>query len=389
MTASELISRTTLAERATEIAAEVAGPASAEVDRLSRFPSEAFDALKKDGQLSALVPTDLGGGGHTLSEVAEATFALARQCASTAMIYAMHHLQVATLVNHADSDYFRRFLEELSRDQLLIASATTEIGVGGDIRSSICAVEQSADRFHLEKQAPVVSYGSYADAVLATARRTPDSPPNDQVMVLCQPPGLVLEQLSEWNALGFRGTCSSGYRLIADGDVDAVVPTPFETISAITNLPTAHILWGHVWLGLAAEAMTRARTFVQKEARKSNGATSGGPGRLAELHASYLKMAALVRGAAHQYETLGLDSPALGLPAFAASMNALKVSASTMVVEIVSGALMICGIPGYSETSPFSMGRLIRDAHGAALMVNNDRILLNNAQLLLVDRGQL
>jgi acyl-CoA dehydrogenase len=34
------------------------------------------------------------------------------------------------------------------------------------------------------------------------------------------------------------------------------------------------------------------------------------------------------------------------------------------------------------------MGRLLRDAHGAALMVNNDRILANSAQLLLVGRDR-
>jgi acyl-CoA dehydrogenase len=32
------------------------------------------------------------------------------------------------------------------------------------------------------------------------------------------------------------------------------------------------------------------------------------------------------------------------------------------------------------------MGRLLRDAHGAALMVNNDRIIGNNAQMLLVSK---
>ena len=31
-------------------------------------------------------------------------------------------------------------------------------------------------------------------------------------------------------------------------------------------------------------------------------------------------------------------------------------------------------------------GRLLRDAYGAALMVNNDRIIGNNAQLLLVSK---
>jgi acyl-CoA dehydrogenase len=34
------------------------------------------------------------------------------------------------------------------------------------------------------------------------------------------------------------------------------------------------------------------------------------------------------------------------------------------------------------------MGRHLRDSMGACLMVNNDRIMANNAQLLLVHRGE-
>ena len=53
--------------------------------------------------LSVLVPTNLGGDGVTISRVAEACAALARSCASTAMIYAMHQMQVACLVRHGRS----------------------------------------------------------------------------------------------------------------------------------------------------------------------------------------------------------------------------------------------------------------------------------------------
>ena len=41
---------------------------------------------------------------------------------------------------------------------------------------------------------------------------------------------------------------------------------------------------------------------------------------------------------------------------------------------------------GYREDSPYSLGRLLRDAQGAAVMVNNDRIVANNAQMLLVHK---
>jgi acyl-CoA dehydrogenase len=43
---------------------------------------------------------------------------------------------------------------------------------------------------------------------------------------------------------------------------------------------------------------------------------------------------------------------------------------------------------GYREDSEFSLGRILRDAHGAALMINNDRINANSAQMLLIHRGQ-
>ena len=51
-------------------------------------------------------------------------------------------------------------------------------------------------------------------------------------------------------------------------------------------------------------------------------------------------------------------------------------------------ALVICGMAGYREDSEYSLGRLLRDAHGAALMINNDRINANSAQMLLIHRGE-
>jgi acyl-CoA dehydrogenase len=86
------------------------------------------------------------------------------------------------------------------------------------------------------------------------------------------------------------------------------------------------------------------------------------------------------------FEAVYDDVEALAGMGFAIAMNGLKVSASTLVVDIVGRALVICGISGYREDSPYSLGRLLRDAHGAAVMVNNDRIIANNAQMLLVHK---
>lgn len=376
-----------LAKRATAVATEIARPAADEVDRDARFPAETVAALRAEGMLSVLVPTALGGDGATLAEVGAATAALARQCASSAMVYAMHNLQVACLARHGATEHLEAYLRELVREQYLLASATTEIGTGGDTRSSVCALARAGGRYRVEKQAPVISYGEHADAILVTTRRAEDSPPSDQVLVLAAAPDVRLRQTSGWDTLGLRGTCSSGYVLTAEGDEANVLPVPFADISTRTMLPVSHVLWSHVWLGIAAEAFDRARRSVQAEARKHPGVTPPAALRLAELATLYDRMAALVLGAARDVDEIAHDEDALEHMAFAARMNSLKVAASTMVVDIVGAALNICGINGYRQDSPSSMGRLLRDAYGASLMVSNDRILANNAQLLLINRG--
>jgi len=372
--------------RAERVGEEVAAAAADDVDRKARFPSETIDALRAEGLLAVLVPAELGGVGATVGEVAGAVEALGRHCASSAMVFAMHHLEVACLVRHGRSDLLLDYQRQLVAHQPLLASATTEIGVGGDIRTSNCAVERVDGRFRLEKLAPVISYGESADGVLATARRSPESQPNDQVLVLCTPPGLSLEITSGWDTLGFRGTCSPGFILRAEGDERHILDDPFADIASRTMLPVSHILWSSVWLGLASAAVDRARRFARAEGRKTPGVTSVAAVRLAELMTVFQQMEQQVHALARSYDDVCDDQEAVSSMGFAIAMNNLKVSTSTLVVDIVSRAMAVCGIAGYREDSPYSLGRLLRDAHGAAVMVNNDRIIANNAQMLLVHK---
>ena len=377
-----------VAARMAAIADEVAAPAAADVDESGRFPSETLAALKAEGLLAALVPVELGGGGASLDEVAAGLVALGRRCASSAMVVAMHHIQVACLVRHGRNDLLRDYLRELSHHQYLLASATTEVGTGGDVRSSICALEVVDGRFRVQKQAPVISYADDADAVLVTARRAADSPESDQVIVLCRPPGLELEQVGEWNALGFRGTCSTGFVLRATGDAEAVLDDPYGDISTRTMLPVAHLLWSSVWLGIATDAVDLARKFVQGEARRKPGTLPAAALRLAEVTVVHQQFVDMVQSSLSRYEAADSDADRLASIGFGVGMNALKVSASTLVVDIVRECMLICGLAAYRLDTPFSLGRHLRDSIGAALMVNNDRIMANNAQMLLVLRGE-
>jgi len=73
---------------------------------------------------------------------------------------------------------------------------------------------------------------------------------------------------------------------------------------------------------------------------------------------------------------------------FALKMNNLKVSTSRLVVQVVHEAMLICGIAAYKNDSEFSLGRQLRDAHSAALMIGNDRIHAKSASMLLVYKDE-
>jgi acyl-CoA dehydrogenase len=369
------------------VGVEIAGRYADDVDARGRFPAETLSALKERALLGLLVPASEGGPGAGIADVVAICHELGRHCASTAMIYAMHQIQVACIVRHAGGNgWLRAFLTRVAGEQLLLASATSEAGVGGDVRSSVCALDERRGRFTLTKQAPVISYAEACDAILVTARRTPQSPPSDQMLAVVLRADADLQAREAWNTLGMRGTCSSGYRLAAEGEIAQILPVPYADVSAQTMLPTSHLVWGALWLGIAGEALSRARAFVRAEAKRKPGLSPPGAVRLAEAMGELQSMKGELLSCLRQYEAAADSGDALSALPFALAMNNLKILSSQKVVSIVGQAMLVCGLEGYRNDSSYSIGRLLRDAHSAVVMVNNDRIVANNAGLALALR---
>ena len=369
---------------------EIIAPASAAVDRDARFPSEAFTALKAEKLLSCYVPEAYGGMGLSITDLSKICEALGLYCGSTAMVFAMHQIQVGCVVHHAlGSPFFQQYVRDLVAHQYLMASATTELGIGGDVRTSTCAVIREGDRFSLEKQAPVISYGEAADCILVTARRAPDAGPNDQVHVLVNKADCTLEPLSSWDTLGFRGTCSLGFVLRAKGPVEQILPVPYAEIHAKTMHPFSHGVWASLWLGIATDSVQMARNFVRAAARKTPGQLPPSALRLAEVDGTLFTFRSSVENTVAEYHQRLIDCPEGPFPTdfgFAIRVNNLKVMSSELLVDVVGRSMLICGIAGYRNDSKHSLGRHLRDAYGAALMVNNDRILGQSSTMQIVQR---
>lgn len=368
-----------------ELCAAVALRFADAVDREARFPAEALRSAKTQRLLGMMVPTELGGDGASVSDVVDACYILARGCASTAMIFAMHQIMVATLLRHArNSSWHQRLLRRIASEQLLLASSTTEGQGGGDLRRSVCAVEREGSAIALTKSATVVSYGEQADAVLTTSRRSPDASSSDQVLVALTKEDYQLEPIMNWDTLGMRGTCSSGFTLKARGHAEQVLPDPYEKIQAHTMMPVAHLTWSAVWAGLAAAAVERARRSVRGAARRGAGQAPPGGSHLTRATMALRVLRGTIASALQRFETVAANENELESLDFQTAMNLLKVSASEVATSTVMSAMQACGLAGYRNDGDFSVSRHMRDVLSSSIMINNERILANAATASLL-----
>ncbi|WPO41675.1 acyl-CoA dehydrogenase family protein [Tardiphaga sp. 42S5] len=372
------------------VAIEVASPNAALADLTATFPAQTFEALRRNEMLGLMVPRSLGGQELELRKIANLCAILAGACGASGMIYAMHQIKLSSLVAHGmQTEYHRALMRDVAVKQLLIASSTTEAGIGGDLRISNCAIETTGDRVSLTKQASVLSYAAEADIIMATARRGPASIGSDQVLIALRRGDYQLQRTAEWNTLGMRATCSEGFLLTATAGVDQIFPKPFHEIAVQSMLATAHVLWASVWFGIATDALSRAHASVRATARRVPSDFAGplpGAARLTEATAKLQTFKSTLVAHINRFETAKRNEDDLSSINLAIEMNNLKVMASTMAVDIVREALMVTGIAGYRNDGPFSVGRHLRDVLSAPLMVANDRILANTAGLVVASR---
>lgn len=372
-------------EEVRRIADRVAAEHAEDVDRRARFPEECIGALKEIGALSAFLPPGLGGRGVSIAALAEGSFTLGKRCAASAMVFAMHQIQVVTLARHAAGQpFFAHHLRRLASEQRLIASVTSEVGTGGDMASSVAALIPADGVLSFSKQAPTVSYGAFADDLLTTVRRGPEAHAGDQVIVLTRADQHRLEPQGTWDPFGMRGTCSPGYLVSAALGADQVVNQPFSQIAAQSMVPVSHVLWSHLWLGIAADAFDRSHAFVRAAAKRTPGVIPPAAARLSSLMGDLQLLRGEVKAGLADYEERFEDPEWLmSIPA-ALRFNNLKIAASEQVSRVCYGAMAVCGIAGFKNDTPYAVGRHLRDSMSACLMIANDRIHATNASLLLV-----
>ena len=337
---------------ARQIVPELAALA-AEHDRTGEFVAANYDLVKQHRLPSMLVPADRGGGGASYAEACAVLVELAAGCPATALALSMHQHLVAAQVWRHRRGLPAPVLEKVAAGQLILVST----GAADWMASNGTATPVDGGFRVSGRKSP--ASGAPAGDVVVTSVRHDDAADGPQVLHLSVPfsaPGVRIE--TTWDAMGMRATGSDTVVLddvfVPDAAIALVRPADRWHPVWATVLGVAMPLIMSTYVGVAADAATRALDLAHARADRSTTATTAG--RLVNrLTAATDAVRAMIDAA----DDLTFDNTT----EHAAATLARKANATDAVLDTVRLALEVGGGAAFSRSS--GIERLVRDAHGA------------------------
>ncbi|WP_217558997.1 acyl-CoA dehydrogenase family protein [Streptomyces sp. GbtcB6] len=370
---------------------------AAEVDRDARFPVEGLQALRDSGYLGYLVPVEHGGMGGGLDGLVDTAQQLAGGCLSTAMIWAMHCQQVDALVRHAGPALRARLLPRVAAGEVYLASVTTGSGTGGFLLSAADPLsrvpadgpEGAPGRLLLDRHAPTVTGGEHADGYLVTMRADDEAAGHVVSLVYADRHDLVVKRVSDWNAMGMRGTDSAGFALLGSVPDDQLVggPGEFRTVAVDSTIPVGHLAWSACWLGAARRAFSGLLRTIPRSGRHDTSSPLLQE-QLGRIRLDLELVSAYLHRVREEVDACRAAGARTDVPAVQIHLNSLKTAASELTCAAVDRMVQVAGLSlGYRSDAALPLERTFRDLRSAALNYANDRLLTANGTFTLLDRS--
>jgi acyl-CoA dehydrogenase len=144
-----------------------------DVDSRAEYPERFVQALTDAGWLSALIPTEYGGGGMSVTEASVILEEINRSGANSGACHAQMYI-MGTLLRHGSPEQKERYLPAIARgDMRLQAFGVTEPSVGTDTTKIKTFATRRGDRYLVNGQKIFISRVQHSDLMLLLARTTP------------------------------------------------------------------------------------------------------------------------------------------------------------------------------------------------------------------------
>lgn len=204
MTIDSTEQRAHLVARAAEVGEQIAAHA-ARHDRDGTFVEESIELLRGAGLLALAVPTELGGLGATIGDVAAVQRELARHCGSTGLATAMHqHVTTFTAWRHRrDLPGAEATLRRVADEGIVLVSTG-----GADLTHPRGEAVKVEGGYRVTGRKVFCSLAP-AGTVISTMFRYEDPQEGTRVLNLAVPMAAEGVRIVEtWDAMGMRGTGS-------------------------------------------------------------------------------------------------------------------------------------------------------------------------------------
>ena len=353
----ELSKQQKLAQKiAREFAQQELEPNAQERDETMAFPRDAIQKLAKLGFMGISIPKEYGGAALDNVSYTLIIEELAKACASTAIIVAVHNSVCAFPIHLLGTEKQKQnYLIPLAQGKKLGAFALTEPNAGSDPASMETTAELKGKHYILNGTKIFITNGGSADIVIvmASTDRSKRSRGITSFIVEKGTKGFYVG--TKENKIGIRGsdTCELIFENCAV-PVENVLGTPGDgLVSALTTLDTGRIGVGAQALGVAQGAMEESIKYAME--RKQFGRPIGDfqaiQWMIADMATEIAAARFLVQRAAWLKDQ--------GRP-FALESSMAKLYASEVAMRTATKAIQIHG--GYGCMKDYKVERYFRDA---------------------------
>jgi alkylation response protein AidB-like acyl-CoA dehydrogenase len=343
------------------IAGSVIADHAAEVDAGGHFPRESMRALADAGLWGLLVPSEQGGMGQGLRVLAAVVDEVAQHCASTAMVFMMHHCGVNCYL--ADPVKFKDILRDVAAGKHLSTLAFSEKGSRSQFWAPVSKAIANGSGVTLSAEKSWVTSASAADGIVASCGS--EAGPGPSVyLVRNNDAGVIVS--GGWNSLGMRGNQSNPitFKDVRLDPASRLIGTDGkgDDIMLGKALPVFQICQGAIGVGLAEAAFAAAQKHMTTQGFEHTGTKLMD---LPNLRAQLAEMR-LETDKARAYLAATLDKLESGAPDAMLHALAVKTSSGETAVRVSDLAMRTCGGAAFSKH--LGLERVFRDARAAIVM---------------------
>jgi alkylation response protein AidB-like acyl-CoA dehydrogenase len=362
--------QTVLVEKARHVAEDGIIRHAAEVDRDSRFPNEAIQALGEAGLMGLTVPTEYDGLGQGLRTAAAVLDEIAQRDASAGMVYLMHLCGVACYVAAAQTA--AQQMRDAAAGRHLATLAWSEKGSRSHFWAPMSQATAQEGEITLNAEKSWVTSAGHAEGYVVSTRSPQASGPTDTILYLVLKGDTGWAVNGPWDSLGLRGNASAPMLFQnCTLSTDRAFCEPgkgFEFMLGVV-LPVFQLGNAAISVGIC-EAAVQATTahLTGKRFEEMNS-------RLADLPTLRARLAKMriETDRARAHLTCALDAVEAGAPNAMLMVLESKAAAAESALLVTDLGMQACGGAAFSKH--MSLERNFRDARAANVMAPTTDVL--------------